>query len=194
MEVIAANGKQLLDWLEDYVFPVDGAFSDPEKARQVAEVFLDELLRNGTTAAMTLATVHPASVNAFFAAAEKRRLRMICGKVLMDRNAPEYLTDTPETGFEQCGALIERWHGGGRLGYAVTPRFAPTSSDRQLSRCRSLSERLFALAILGTDRMVKATCIMGEAAYRADARRHGKPFIPAGQAIGGESPWASKWP
>ncbi len=136
--MIAAPGGQLLKWLEQYVYPVERQFADPHKAAQCADLFLDELLRNGTTTAMVFATVHPASVDAFFTAAQKRRLRMICGKVLMDRNAPEDLTDTPESGYEESKALITRWHGKDRLRYAVTPRFAPTSSDAQLARAGQL--------------------------------------------------------
>ena len=137
-EIVAAYGEQLLEWLQTYVFPTERAFADAEKARQVAEIFLDELLRNGTTTALTVATVHPTSVDAYFEAARARRMRMICGKVLMDRNAPDYLTDTPQSAYTESRALIERWHGKDRLRYAVTPRFAPTSSDEQLTRVGQL--------------------------------------------------------
>jgi len=137
-EIVAAYGAQLLDWLENYTFPTEREFSDPNKARRVAELFLDELLRNGTTTALAIATVHETSVDAYFTAARTRRMRMICGKVLMDRNAPDYLLDTPETGYRESKALIERWHGKGRLSYAVTPRFAPTCSDEQLTRAGQL--------------------------------------------------------
>ena len=131
--MMAAPGGQLLEWLNQSVYPVERQFADPHKATQSAEFFLDELLRNGTTTAMVFATVHPASVDAFFTAAQKRHLRMICGKVMMDRNAPEDLTDTPESGYAESKILINRWHGKDRLRYAVTPRFAPTSSDAQLA-------------------------------------------------------------
>ncbi len=137
-EMVAAYGEQLLEWLETYTFPTEREFADANKARKVAEIFLDELLRNGTTTAMAVATVHTASVDAFFSAARTRRMRMICGKVLMDRNAPEYLTDTPERGYRESKELIERWHGKGRLQYAVTPRFAPTCSDAQLAKAGQL--------------------------------------------------------
>ena len=98
----------------------------------MAAIFLKELLRNGTTTALVFGTVHPQSVDAFFEQADKLNLRMIAGKVLMDRNAPDYLTDTAESGYAESKALIERWHGKGRLHYAVTPRFAPTSTPEQL--------------------------------------------------------------
>lgn len=137
-EMVAAYGEQLLEWLETYTFPTEREFADAHKARKVAEIFLDELLRNGTTTALAIATVHEESVDAFFTAARTRRMRMICGKVLMDRNAPEYLTDTPESGYRQSKGLIERWHGKGRLQYAVTPRFAPTCSDAQLTKAGQL--------------------------------------------------------
>ncbi|TLX63405.1 guanine deaminase [Stutzerimonas nosocomialis] len=131
--VMGSYGTQLLDWLETYTFPNEGRFADPEHAREQAKLFLEELLRNGTTTALVFGTVHKQSVDAFFEAAEKLDLRMIAGKVLMDRNAPDYLTDTPETGYADSRELIERWHGKGRLHYAVTPRFAPTSSPEQLA-------------------------------------------------------------
>jgi len=125
--MIASYGEQLLDWLNTYTFPTEQQFADKAHAADVAGIFLKELLRNGTTA-LVFGSVHKQSVDAFFEAAEELNLRMIAGKVLMDRNAPDYLTDTPES-----KELIERWHGKGRLHYAVTPRFAPTSSPEQLS-------------------------------------------------------------
>lgn len=132
-EIIASYGEQLLEWLETYVFPTERDFEDPDKASDVAEFFFDELMRNGTTTALVFGTVHKQSVDAFFTAARARRLRMICGKVLMDRNAPDYLTDTPESGYLDSRELAERWHGVDRLRYAITPRFAPTCSDEQLA-------------------------------------------------------------
>ncbi len=131
-EVIAAYGAQLLTWLEQHTYPAEARFGERAHAERVAAFFLDELLRCGTTTAMVFATSHATSVEAFFAAAQARNLRMICGKVMMDRNAPPALCDTPQSSFDDSAALIERWHGAGRLGYAVTPRFAPTSSSRQL--------------------------------------------------------------
>ncbi|WP_432698110.1 guanine deaminase [Marinobacterium sp. YM272] len=136
--MIASYGEQLLDWLENYTFPAEQQFADPAHAAEVSEIFVNELLRNGTTTALVFGTVHPQSVDAFFSTAEKRNLRMIAGKVMMDRNAPEALTDTPETGYRDSKALIERWHGKGRLHYAVTPRFAPTSSPEQLATAGQL--------------------------------------------------------
>ncbi len=136
--MIAAYGEQLLDWLNNYTFPAERAFEDPAHAAEVAEVFIRELLRNGTTSALVFGTVHPASVDALFSAALQRNLRMIAGKVLMDRNAPDYLTDTVESGYQDSRELIERWHGKNRLHYAVTPRFAATSSDQQLASAGQL--------------------------------------------------------
>jgi len=133
VDVMASFGTQLLDWLERYTFPAESLFEDPIHARDTAEFFLDQLLANGTTTALVFGTVHKASVDAFFTAAEARSLRMICGKVLMDRNAPETLRDTPESAYRDSSELIRQWHGKSRLGYAVTPRFAPTSSDAQLA-------------------------------------------------------------
>ena len=131
-EVVAAYGAQLLDWLEEHTYPAEARFAERAHAEHIAAFFLDELLRNGTTTALVFGTVHPQSVDAFFSAAEARNLRMICGKVMMDRNAPEALCDTAQSGFDDSRDLIARWHGKGRLGYAVTPRFAVTSSDAQL--------------------------------------------------------------
>ncbi len=137
-DVIASYGARLLDWLTEHTFPAEREFADPAHARAVAERFLTELLSNGTTTALVFCTVHPQSVDAFFAAAQARRLRMIAGKVLMDRNAPAYLRDTPQSGSDDSRALIERWHRNGRLSYAVTPRFALTSSAEQLARSGEL--------------------------------------------------------
>lgn len=131
--IIGSYGAQLLDWLETYTFPCEGQFADAEHASAQAELFLRELLRNGTTTALVFGTVHKQSMEAFFEHASKLNLRMIGGKVLMDRNAPDYLLDTAESGYADSKDLIERWHGQGRLSYAVTPRFAPTSSSEQLA-------------------------------------------------------------
>jgi guanine deaminase len=131
-DMIAAYGEQLLEWLERYTYPAERQFADAAHGREVAEFFLDELLRGGTTTALVYATVHPESADAFFAAAQARGARMIAGKVLMDRNCPEFLRDTAESGYADSKALIARWHGKARLSYAVTPRFAPASSERQL--------------------------------------------------------------
>jgi guanine deaminase len=130
--MIASYGEQLLDWLNTYTFPTEQQFADKAHAADVAGIFLKELLRNGTTTALVFGSVHKQSVDAFFEAAEALNLRMIAGKVLMDRNAPDYLTDTAESGYADSKELIERWHGKGRLHYAVTPRFAPTSTPEQL--------------------------------------------------------------
>jgi len=131
-EMIAAYGEQLLSWLERYTFPTEQKFSDRNYALTVAEHFLDELLRHGTTTALVFTTVHAQSTDAFFEAAHRRNLRMIAGKVLMDRHAPASLLDTPESAYADSKALIEKWHGCDRLLYAITPRFAITSTPEQL--------------------------------------------------------------
>lgn len=138
-DVIASGGRQLLDWLQDYTFPAESKFVDAVHAQEVAGFFLDELVRNGTTTANVFCTVHAASVDAFFETARQRRMRMVAGKVLMDRNCPEYLRDTAEEGTRQSRELIERWHGKDRLLYAITPRFAPTSSEAQLAGAGQLA-------------------------------------------------------
>ena len=133
VDIIAAHGKQLLDWLEQHTFPAEAAFADPAHAKDAATFFLDELLRNGTTTALVFGSVHKVSVEALFAEAYERDMRLIAGKALMDRNAPEGLTDTVESSRADMLDLIETWHGKGRLGYAVTPRFAISCSDAQLT-------------------------------------------------------------
>lgn len=132
-QVIASYGEQLLDWLNNYTFPQEAKFSDAEFAAAAADDFLKISLQNGTTTALVYTTVFPQSTEAFFTAAQKLNLRMIAGKVMMDRNAPDYLLDTPEQSEKDCRALIERWHNNGRLQYALTPRFAPTSTPEQLA-------------------------------------------------------------
>jgi guanine deaminase len=132
-DVVAAWGSQLLDWLNTHTFPAEQAFADRAHAEEAADFFCDELLRNGTTSALVFGTVHKTSVEALFEAALARNMRLIAGKVLMDRHAPPGLTDTVETGRADTEALIRAWRGRGRLGYAVTPRFAVTSSDAQLA-------------------------------------------------------------
>jgi len=130
--MMAAYGEQLLEWLNRYTFPTERKFKDPAYARSVADIFLDQLLSHGTTTALVFAAVFPESVDAFFEAAAARNLRMISGKVMMDRNAPDYLRDTAESSYAESKALIQKWHGRGRLLYAVTPRFAGTSTPAQL--------------------------------------------------------------
>jgi guanine deaminase len=139
-DVIASGGRNLLDWLERYTFPAEQRFADAGHAREVAEFFLDELLRNGTTTAQVLGTVHRQSVDAFFQAAAARGLRMIAGKTLMDRNCPQELRDSAAGGECDMRELIEAWHGRDRLHYAITPRFAATSSIAQLQGAGRLAQ------------------------------------------------------
>lgn len=131
-DIIASHGKQLMDWLNTYTFPAEGRFADIEYARSVAGFFLDELLRNGTTTAAVYPTVHKHSAEVLFEAAQARRMRLVTGKVMMDQQSPQFLSDTPQSSYEDSAALIERWHGCDRLSYAVTPRFVITSSHEQL--------------------------------------------------------------
>lgn len=138
MRVMGSWGRQLLDWLTDYTFPAEKSLADEEVARTTATFFLDRLLAHGTTTASVFATVHPQSVDAFFGEAQRRGLRMLCGKVMMDRNCPEDLRDTAEVSLRDGLRLIERWHGRDRLRYTVTPRFAPTSTPAQLDAAAEL--------------------------------------------------------
>ena len=130
--IIGSYGEQLLDWLNKYTFVAEQKFASPEYARQVADIFLKECLRAGTTTAVVYCTVHPQSVEAFFEAAESLDMRMIAGKVLMDRNAPAPLIETAQRGYDESKRLIARWHGRGRQLYCVTPRFAATSTPEQM--------------------------------------------------------------
>lgn len=130
--IIAAFGAQLIDWLNTYTFVAEQKFADKAFAASVSSLFFDQLLANGTTTALTFCAVYPDSVDAFFEEATRRNMRMAGGKVMMNRNAPDALLDTTQSSYDDSKALIERWHGKGRLQYAVTPRFAPTSTPDQL--------------------------------------------------------------
>ena len=138
LQVMGSFGTRLIDWLNTYTFVAEQQFSDEAYAEKVAEIFLHETLRSGTTTAAVYCTVHPQSVNGFFRAAEKTGQRMIAGKVLMDRHAPEALTDTAQSAYDDSKALINDWHNRGRLMYAITPRFAPTSTPEQLEAAATL--------------------------------------------------------
>lgn len=131
-EMIGAYGEQLLEWLNTYTFPTELQFADKNYADKIAQFFIQELLKNGTTTALVFCTVHPQSVDALFEAAEKKKMRIIAGKVMMDRHAPEDLCDTVESSYQDSKALIKKWHENGRALYAITPRFAPTSTPEQL--------------------------------------------------------------
>lgn len=140
-EIIGMYGKQLLDWLDDYTFPAEQGFALSEHADRMARSFIEELFRNGTTACMAYATVHPASVTALFSVASEYNMCMLTGKVLMDRNAPAGLTDTAEQGESESRSLIETWHGKGRNRYVITPRFAISCSTEQLIAAGRLHEQ-----------------------------------------------------
>ncbi len=132
VDMLASPGTHLLHWLSAYAFPAESRFAHEDVAAETARFFLDQLFANGTTTALVFATAHKVSAEALFAEAFQRNMRLVTGKVLMDVNAPAGISDTAETGYMESRALIRDWHGKGRLGYAVTPRFALTSSERQL--------------------------------------------------------------
>ena len=136
--IIGAQGHQLLDWLNEYTFVAEQTFADPAVAQETARLFCDELLRQGTTTALVFCSVHAGSVDALFAEAQRHNLRLIAGKVLMDRNAPAALTDTARSGYDQSKALIDKWHGRGRCLYAITPRYAGSSTPEQLELAGAL--------------------------------------------------------
>lgn len=138
VQVVASWGEQLLDWLRDYTFPEEMRFADPDHAARMAGAFFDLLTAHGTTTAVAYCAAHPNSAQAFFAEAHRRNMRMAGGKVMMDRNAPEGLIDTAQSGYDDSKALIGEWHGRGRLHYAITPRFAITSTPSQLAAAGAL--------------------------------------------------------
>lgn len=138
LDVIASYGTQLLDWLDTYTFPAECRFADEAEAERGAARFLDALLAHGTTSAVVFPTVHKVSADRLFAAAQARGMRLVTGKVLMDRHAPELLCDDVEDAARACVDLMDRWHGTGRLAYAVTVRFAPTSTPEQLAMAGQL--------------------------------------------------------
>ena len=139
LDVIGSPADGLLPWLENYTFPHEGRFSSPAYNAPAAAFFVDELLRNGVTTALAFATSHPESVDALLGEAQKRHLRMIAGKVLMDQNAPDGVRDETEQSLRDTEALINRWHGVDRLGYAITPRFVPSCSAAQLAGAGELA-------------------------------------------------------
>ncbi|TAF77641.1 MAG: guanine deaminase, partial [Curvibacter sp.] len=148
IDVIGSPASGLLPWLENYTFPTENRFSAPDHSAQAATFFIAELLRNGVTTALTFATSHPESVNALFTEAQARHMRLITGLVLMDRHAPDYLVNQglgsvsgTEQSLRDTESLIQRWHGVDRLGYAITPRFAPTSTDAQLRGAGELAKQ-----------------------------------------------------
>jgi len=136
--IIASWGKRLIDWLNTYTFPEEARFADPAHAATIAGRALDLALAHGSTTLASFATIHPASVDAVFTAAAARNMRVVAGKTCMDRNAPENLRDTAQSAYDDSRALIDRWHGQGRARYAITPRFAPTSSPEQLAALGAL--------------------------------------------------------
>ncbi|MDA7425384.1 guanine deaminase [Thalassococcus lentus] len=136
--IVASWGKRLIDWLNDYTFPEEMRLADESYANEIAGRYLDLVLSNGTTTVCSYATIHPESVNAFFNAANTRGMRVAAGKTCMDRNAPEGLTDTAQSAYDDSKALLQRWHGTGRLDYVITPRFSPTSTPEQLEALGAL--------------------------------------------------------
>ena len=139
VQVVASWGAQLLDWLNDYTFPAEAGFADAQHARAMARRFCALLTDHGTTTAAAFCSVHKASAEALFAEADARGMRMIAGKTMMDRNAPDDVLDTPQSSYDDSKALIESWHGKGRASYAITPRFAITSTPEQLDVARTLA-------------------------------------------------------
>ncbi|MFQ3198348.1 MAG: guanine deaminase [Paraglaciecola sp.] len=140
-EMIASFGEQLLDWLDNYTFPVEGKFADPEYATKIAAIFLRQLYKHGTTTGMVYSSVHKQATDALFRAAQQHNMLLIAGKVCMDRNCPPWLQDTASSAQRDSAELIERWHDQDRLLYAITPRFAPTSSIEQLHALGELAQQ-----------------------------------------------------
>jgi guanine deaminase len=140
-DVIGSPAAGLLPWLENYTFPHESRFADEAHSGELAVFFIDELLRHGVTSALAFATSHPASVNALMAEAQRRGMRLVCGKVLQDRHSPDGVRDATEQSLIDTEALIQRWHGHDRLGYAITPRFAPSCSEAQLRGAGELAAK-----------------------------------------------------
>jgi guanine deaminase len=139
-EMIGAYGEQLLEWLNKYVFPTEAKFKDIDYARQIAAFFLDELLRNGTTSAVVMTTIFPNSVDILFEEAQRRNMRLIAGQMMMSRNAPEFLVNEPHKSYQENRELIAKWQGQDRLLYAITPRFAITSTPAELEFAAKLKQ------------------------------------------------------
>ena len=139
MQVIASYGAELLDWLSTYTFPEESKFRDAQHGRRIARLFLDEVIRHGTTTVAAYCSVHKSSAEAFFAESDARNMLNIAGKVMMDRNAPDAVLDTPQSSYDDTKALIEQWHGKGRQLYAITPRFAITSTPAQMEMAQALA-------------------------------------------------------
>lgn len=140
-DVIGSPAEGLLPWLEDYTFPHESRFADEAHAAERATFFVDELLRHGVTTALAFGTSHPESVDALLGEAQRRGMRMIAGKVLQDRHCPDGVRDETARSLADTEALIARWHGRDRLGYAITPRFAPSCSEAQLRGAGELAAR-----------------------------------------------------
>jgi len=138
MQVVASYAANLLEWLNKYTFVEEQRFSDPAHGAMIASAFFDTLIRYGTTSAVAYCSVHPQSAEAFFVEAKKRNMLMIGGKCMMDRNCPKTLQDSAKSGYDDTKALVEKWHGRGRAKYAITPRFAITSSPEQLESVKAL--------------------------------------------------------
>ena len=141
IDVIGSPASGLLPWLENYTFPQETKYADASHSAAAAKFFLDELARNGVTTALAFSTSHPASVHALFAEASRRGLRLITGKVLQDRHSPDGVRDDTAQSLIDTETLIQRWHGQGRLGYAITPRFAPSCTEAQLRGAGMLAAR-----------------------------------------------------
>ncbi|MCR5856132.1 guanine deaminase [Mesorhizobium sp. J428] len=139
MQIIASYGAELLDWLNTYTFPEESKFADAQHARRIARLFLDEMVRQGTTTVAAYCSVHKASAEAFFEESHSRNMLNIAGKVMMDRHAPDAVLDTPQSGYDDTKALIAEWHGKGRQLYAITPRFAITSTPEQMEMAQALA-------------------------------------------------------
>ena len=138
LEMIGSYGGDLLEWLNRYTFPTEAKFRDPVHAAMVARIFFEELLRNGTLCALIFSTIHEEATDIFFAEAERRGFRAIIGKTMMDRNAPDSLLESPRDSYEQSRTLLQKWHKRGLLRYAITPRFAPTSTPELLEAAGQL--------------------------------------------------------
>ena len=133
--VIGAMGLELLDWLAQRTLPEEARLADEAYARETARRFVRALAANGTTAALVFGSHFPAAQQALFEEADRFGLRITSGLVVSDRNLQPDLHVTPDDAYEASRALARRWHGHGRLRYAVTPRFSVSCTEGMLEAC-----------------------------------------------------------
>jgi guanine deaminase len=145
LAIMGSMGLGLLDWLERYALPEEARMADEAHARRVAREFVTGLAANGTTTALVFGSHFPAAQEALFEEAERSGLRIASGLVVSDRNLLPELHVDPDVAYDAGRELAGRWHGRGRLRYAVTPRFSLSCSEGMLEACGALHGEIGAL-------------------------------------------------